>query len=220
MAAGCHVFTEKPLGITVYQAESLAPGQEKDAVPGGFNRRFIPLIRDVIQRMKALGPIHQVDGWFYKHGEAAFYQGCASAFTCDAVHTIDLVRFIAGSEAAKTAQFSARYGDSSVDNAWNALIAFENGVTGTIHANYATGGRVHGFAVHGSSASAYINIGFGEAACSAHILHNVSGSFSMASGGAGRQRVEVLDGRPSPEATGTPTTTAISWKTSCSSTPS
>lgn len=197
LRAGCHVFTEKPLGITLFQAETLARTARERNVQCqvGLNRRFIPLIREVAARMRALGPIHQVDGWFYKNGDAAFYDGCASAFTCDAIHTIDLVRHLAGAEAARTAMLSARYGDSPVDNAWNALIAFENGVTGVVHSNYATGGRVHGFALHGSAASAYINIGFGAEACSARILHHVTGTFSLASNGAGEQHIEELDGR-------------------------
>lgn len=195
--AGCHVFTEKPLGITLFQAETIA--QTARALnlqcQVGFNRRFIPLVRAIVERMKDLGPIHQIDGWFYKNGDASFYQGCSSAFTCDAIHTVDLVRHIAGANAEKTVQLAGRYGNSGVDNAWNALIAFQNGITGTVHSNYATGGRVHGFALHSSSASAYINIGFGAEACSAKILHHVAGTFSIASNGAGEQHIEALDGR-------------------------
>ena len=194
--AGCHVFMEKPMGITRFQAETLVREGKMHNVQCqvGFNRRFIPLVQKVLARMEELGPLHQVDGWFYKNGDAAFYQGCGSAFDCDAIHTIDLVRYIAGSKARSTMQLAARYGDSPVDNAWNAIIAFENGVTGTVHSNYATGGRVHGFALHSSKASAYINIGFGGAACSAQILHHVTGTFSLASGGAGEQLIERLDG--------------------------
>lgn len=197
LQAGCHVFTEKPMGITLFQAETLArTAREKNVqCQVGFNRRFIPLVQEVVARMKALGPIHQIDGWFYKNGDAAFYQGCASAFECDAIHTIDLVRYIADSEARQAVRLAARYGDSPVDNAWNALIAFKNGITGTVHSNYATGGRVHGFALHGSAASAYINIGFGAEACSAKILYHVTGTFSLASSGAGEQHIEELDGR-------------------------
>lgn len=194
--AGCHVFMEKPMGVTLYQAETLAREAAKARVQCqiGLNRRFIPLIQTVLQKLTALGPIHQVDGWFYKNGDAAFYGGCASAFVCDAVHTIDLVRYIADSEAVKTARLSARYGESAVNNAWNCLIQFENGITGTVHANYATGGRVHGFAIHNSFASAYIDIGFGGEACSARILYHKQGTFSLSSQGAGEQSIEILDG--------------------------
>lgn len=195
--AGCHVFMEKPMGITLYQAETLLRESEKAGVQCqvGFNRRFVPLVQEVVARMKALGPIHQIDGWFYKNSSAAFYDGCSSAYTCDMVHTVDLIRHIAGAPARQAVKLTARYGDSPVDNAWNALIAFENGISATAHANYATGGRVHGFAIHGAAASAYIDLGFGTEACSAKILYCVNGTFSMASGGAGEQNIELLDGK-------------------------
>lgn len=193
---GCHVFIEKPMGITLYQAETLARECKKSNVQCqvGMNRRFIPLIREVVDKVTALGPVNQVDGWFYKNGDAAFYNGCSSAFICDAIHTIDLVRHIAGSEASAAVRLPARYDGSSVDNAWNCLIRFENGATGTVHSNYSTGGRVHGFAVHNSHASAYINIGFGGEACSARILYHGQGTFSLSSQGAGKQSIEELDG--------------------------
>lgn len=195
--AGCHVFMEKPMGITLYQAETLLRESEKAGVQCqvGFNRRFIPLVREVVARMRAIGPIHQIDGWFYKNSSAAFYDGCSSAYTCDMVHTLDLIRHIADAPALRGVKLTARYGDSPVDNAWNALIAFENGISATAHANYATGGRVHGFAIHGAGASAYIDLGFGAEACSAKILYSEGGTFSLASGGAGKQNVELLDGK-------------------------
>ena len=196
MRAGCHVFIEKPMGITGFQAESMARASLECGVQCqlGFNRRFIPLVREVLKEMRALGPVHQVDGWFYKHGDASFYDGCASAFLCDTIHTIDLVRHAVGAEATDVAQLAARHGDSPVDNAWNALIGFENGAVGTVHANYLTGGRVHGLAIHGAGASAYLNLGFGGAGCSARILYHVQGTFSLSAHGAGAQRIKELDG--------------------------
>lgn len=197
LRAGCHVFIEKPMGITLFQAESLArTAKEMGAqLQVGFNRRFIPLVRQVTERLRAKSPIVQADGWFYKHGDAAFYGGCASAFVCDAIHTIDLVRHTVGAEPTQAMQLAARYDGSPVDNAWNALIGFYNGATGTVRANYATGGRVHGLAIHTPLASAYIDLGFGGEACSARILHHVKGTFSLSAQGAGEQHIEEIDGK-------------------------
>lgn len=196
LKAGCHVFAEKPAGITLYQAQSLSRAA-RDAgkqLQIGLNRRFIPLVAHVSNKMRELGPLNQVDGWFYKHGDAAFYQGCSSAFTCDAIHTIDLIRFAAQSNGACGSMVTATYNDSLVPNAWNGWIKFENGLTGTFHSNYATGGRVHGLALHGPTASAYINLGFGGEACRATILYNVEGTFSLSAGGGGKQHIEEIDG--------------------------
>ncbi|MCL2544735.1 MAG: Gfo/Idh/MocA family oxidoreductase [Clostridia bacterium] len=196
LRSGCPVLVEKPPGVTAYQAQTLArAAREAGALcQVGFNRRFIPLVREVVGRLRALAPIHQIDGWFYKNGDAAFYDGSAPASLCDAIHTIDLVRHIAGAEPAQLAQLAARHGGSPVDNAWNGLIGFENGICGTVHANYQTGGRVHGLAVHTSLASAYIDLGFGAEACSARILHHREGTVSLSSRGAGRQEIEHVDG--------------------------
>ena len=63
--------------------------------------------------------------------------------------------------------------------------------------NYQTGGRVHTFEMHGPGASAFINLGFGDAACEATILYHKGGSmYSMASSGlSGEKTVEHIDGK-------------------------
>ena len=196
MMAGCHVFVEKPFGITSYQSETLLRTAKQQGVQCqiGFNRRFIPLITEIKKRLETLGPIHQIDGWFYKNGDAAFYDGCSSAFTCDVIHVIDLVRHLAGGDAVKTFQVASRFGESPVNNSWNSLIAFDNGVVGVIHSNYESGGRVHGFTIHTSEAAIFINIGFGGAACEATILYSSGKTFSLASQGAPILSEEKLDG--------------------------
>lgn len=196
MRAGAHVFIEKPAGITSYQARTL----EREARAAGricqvgFNRRHIPLVRHVVERMRSLTPINQIEGCFFKHGEAAFYDGCASAFMCDTIHAIDCVRWIAGSRALSAATLTM-HTDGPVDNAWNSLIRFESGATGVIKANYNTGGRVHSFEIHGPAASAYIDIGFGGQSASARILHfGGQGTHSISAAGPGRVELETLDG--------------------------
>ena len=196
LRAGRHVFVEKPPGVTAYQAETLDREARRAGMicQVGFNRRFIPLVRNIVKRLRALARIHQIDCWFFKNGAAAFYQGCVSAYMCDTIHAIDLVRHIAGAEPAHLAQLTSRHNESPVDNAWNALIGFENGVCGTVRANYETGGRVHGLAIHTARASAYIDLGFGAEECSARILHHRESTASLASQGAGLQEIERVDG--------------------------
>lgn len=197
MQAGVAVFVEKPAGITLYQAETLARIARERGIAGqvGFNRRFIPLVNQVLERLKPYGLLVQVDGWFYKNSDADFYGGCASAFECDTVHVIDLVRHLANARPVRAVTAAARCGDSKPENAWNSLICFENGVTGTVHANYATGGRVHGFALHAQGASAYINIGFGAEACEARLLFSESPMYSISAQGSCPPEALTLDGK-------------------------
>jgi predicted dehydrogenase len=194
--SGTAVFIEKPAGVTLYQTESLAREAASRGVicQVGFNRRFIPLMRKVSDVLKGYGPLVQIDGWFFKHSDADFYGGCASAWECDMIHVVDWVRFCAGGKAQKAALLTSRPAQGAGDNAWNALIAFENGITGTVRGHYHTGGRVHGFAVHHARASAYINIGFGAQACSADILFAGERLYSLGSQGMAAPDMMHIDG--------------------------
>lgn len=198
MRFGADVFCEKPAGITLFQLESLAKAQQEcgTVLQIGFNRRYIPLVRAVTEKMKALGgPIVQVGGSFFKNGDASFYSGCASALECDVIHVADLLCWFAGSEAQRVKALSGRV-NSDVDNGWNAVLQFENGVLGTIRSNYQTGGRTHGFELHSPLASAYINLGFGTAACEADMIYfGGQKSFSLASTGTQEEHIEHFDGR-------------------------
>ena len=64
-----------------------------------------------------------------------------------------------------------------------------------LKANYKTGGRVHKFEVHGPGVSAYIDLGFGRASCSARILaHEGQAQYSLAARGETEGGILELDG--------------------------
>jgi predicted dehydrogenase len=195
--AGLNVMMEKPAGITSYQANSLVRKSQKVGkfCAVGMNRRQIPLVQHVFNRMKELTPITQVDGVFLKNSELASTWNYASAYVCDIVHAADLVRYLAQSEPANAATVIGRF-NSPVDNAWSSVIRFANGITGTLRANYQCGGRIHNFEIHGPEASAFINIGFGGSECDARILHfGGKKIYSLASAGVSGQSVEYFDGK-------------------------
>jgi len=197
LAKGLHCFIEKPAGITLFQATQieLAAKKHKRLVQVGLNRRSIPLVQRVVEIMKETTPIHQIEGTFLKNADASFYNGCADAFEVDTIHAADIISWLADSPPEKAAMVTAKY-NSDITNAWNALIRFENGITGILKANYQTGGRVHLFEIHGPKASAYINLGFGDDSCDATILFSGDkGSFSYSSQGLGDTSRMLLDGR-------------------------
>ena len=75
---GYHAFLEKPPGITSYQADSLARKADASGktVMVGFNRRFIPVVRKTKEMVKSLtDKVIQVEGCFFKFGDAAFDKG-------------------------------------------------------------------------------------------------------------------------------------------------
>ena len=71
------------------------------------------------------------------------------------VHVADLLCFFTGSPATEAKTVTSQV-ESPVVNSWNSAIYFENGATGTIRSNYATGGRVHTFELHNSQVSVYL----------------------------------------------------------------
>ncbi len=195
MEAGFHVMLEKPAGIDAYQAHSLARVSQRTGkiAAVAMNRRHIPLVQEVLKRMRAVTDIVQVDGRFMKISDIADAWHYASAYNCDIVHAIDVVRYIAGAEPVSAGTVVGRYGDSPVDNAWNSVIIFENGITGTLRSNYQAAARVHDIEIHGPRASAFIDIGFPGRDSSATIVYGDGASiYSAAAAGVNQTNVETL----------------------------
>jgi predicted dehydrogenase len=203
LLAGKHVFMEKPMGITLFQANSLRElaAAQKRILHVGFNRRYIPLVKEITRKFLELAPLTHVEGLFYKNSTPSFYGGCASSFVCDVIHVIDLVRHLAAggpgklSPAVQAATLESINPETKIAEAWYSSMRFENGVTAAVRANYRTGGRVHQFEIHGPGASAYIDLGFGGAGCSGKILHSIGpGGHSLSAAGAGKQEIIEFDG--------------------------
>jgi len=195
--AGLDTFCEKPPGITSMQARTLSrkAAEAGKVLQVGFNRRYIPVVREALDIVRRSTYITQVEGCFFKCGTGAFDLGSLSAFMSDTVHAVDLVRAMAGGEAVVAASIQASH-EEPVANAWNGICRFDNGVMGIIKANYQTGGRVHRFEVHGPGVSAFIDLGFGGADCGATILsHKGKAQYSLASRGTGDQGLVRIDGK-------------------------
>jgi len=154
-----HLFIEKPPGVTYEQARMLAWEAEKNGVIGmcGFNRRYIPLHTRVRAMVEGYGPIHQCVATFYKRMLAgpAYYDGAIDVLSCDAVHAVDMLRWMGG-EPVHVVGDVARQANA-FDDRFNALIRFESGGAGVLLANWAVGGRLHQFEMHAPGISAFVN---------------------------------------------------------------
>ena len=195
LKAGFHVLMEKPAGINAYQAHSLA----RTAAATGkiaavaMNRRHIPLLQVVLEKMRAATEITQIDSRFMKFSHIHEGWHYASAYNTDIIHALDLLRYVAGSEPKDVATVVQSF-NSPVDNAWTSVVRFENGITGTLRANYQAAARFHDIEIHGPGASAVINLGFGDMKCNAKIYYNEGGSmYSAASAGVRDSNVEYFD---------------------------
>ncbi|MFI3206170.1 MAG: Gfo/Idh/MocA family oxidoreductase [Clostridia bacterium] len=196
LLSNLHVFVEKPAGITSFQTKTLAKISKEQGkiLQVGMNRRYIPLVQEVIKKMKAVTEITQVEGTFVKNDSAYFYGGCADSYICDAIHTIDLMSYVINSQVVSAATAVQKI-DSDIDNCWHSVMKFENNVVGILKSNYKAGGRVHSFEFHGPGASAFVDLGFAGKSCSAKILYSKGKSFSISSVGAGAFENEELDGK-------------------------
>jgi len=106
---GIALLVEKPPGTTVAEVDRLvaaadAGGRDGRSVPHqvAFNRRFAPLVRELRRRIEAAGPLQHL------HYEMTRVGRRDPDFSTTAIHGIDAVRFLAGSDYAE-ARF--RYGD-------------------------------------------------------------------------------------------------------------
>lgn len=145
LAAGKHVFVEKPLAVTRSDLDSVvqayqAKGSVAPMLMVGFNRRFSPQV----QKMKALlAPVSEpksfimtmnageipADHWT-QDGEMG-----GGRIIGEACHFIDLMRYLAGSEVV-SAQ-ARRMGDSPgvaiTEDKASITLGFADGSFGTIH---------------------------------------------------------------------------------------
>lgn len=201
MNRGLHVFMEKPAGISAFQANSLVRIAQANNVicAVGMNRRHIPVVQKVREIMAQATEITEVDGRFMKSTDLGATAGAwnyASAYDCDGVHALDLVRYLAGSEVVDCATVAEKHSGCPVENSWASVMRFANGVTGTMRSNYQAGARIHDFEIHGPGASAFINIGFGGNECEATIIYSSNAKmYSLASGGVGGMKIEKIDGK-------------------------
>lgn len=96
-----------------------------------FNRRFIPLMTECRRRVDERGPMVQCVASFYKcHQGGPYYGGATDILTCDAIHAVDALRWMAAGEA-KVVRSSVRAIDATFDNSFNALVEFDTGCVGS-----------------------------------------------------------------------------------------
>jgi virulence factor len=160
MEMGCHCCIEKPPGIYAEQTRQMAKFAAKRGLITMtlFNRRFIPGLVQAKKAVEKEGPVLLCVSAFYKNhfGAGPYYRGATDILSCDAVHAVDTLRWMAGSEAkAVTSCVDSWYMD--FDNAFNAIIRFDSGAVGVLLTNWASGKRVHRFEIHGKGICAFVD---------------------------------------------------------------
>lgn len=157
LSEGLNVFVEKPPGINLKQTEEMADIAAKKGCLSmvGFNRRFIPVLREAKSIIERKGQITLGVGEFHKFqlGDSPYW-GTSSWLLVDAIHQVDAVRWLGGK--VKEVKAYIQSFKSNCPNIYSILFQFENGSNGILIANYASGARKERFEIHGEGIAAYV----------------------------------------------------------------
>lgn len=150
--AGVDVFIEKPATLLTEQIEELArlADQRQAIVMVGYNRRFAPLN---VKARQVWGDRRVEMAFFEKHRYKAYHPDIYNNFIDDTVHMVDLLRFFCG-EAQVINSTSQIRGGEFIGGI--SLLSLNNGGSATIAASLSAGRWTERFALHGGSASLYL----------------------------------------------------------------
>jgi len=144
---GLNLYTEKPMGLSIHQARSLAELAEKNncITQVSFQRRSCPMVVMLREKCVERGPITHAICTFYKKDGPAF--GMRDRMMDDGVHAIDTLRWMCGGEVTKIDSIarSVLYHDI---NLVMALLHFDNGAVGILQNSWTSGRRVFRVEMH------------------------------------------------------------------------
>ena len=183
--AGKHVICEKPLARSAAEAAAMLDAVTKAGVKhmAAFNYRFIPAVRQLKYLIDGgmFGEIYHfravyLQEWIADPNFPMVWRLEKSSAGSGALgdlgaHIIDLARFLVG-EPRRVSAFTKTFiknrplsqgqgtGEVTVDDAFEALVEFENGAVGTLEASRFCPGRknYNSFEINGSKGSARFNL--------------------------------------------------------------
>jgi virulence factor len=145
---GRNLYIEKPLGLSLHQARSLAFLAERHncITQVSFQRRTCPMVVSLRDECLKRGPITHAVCEFYKcHPEP--YLDARDHMMDDGVHAIDTLRWICGGEVVEVQSVTRRIGVPDI-NFFSALLRFDNGATGVLMNSWTSGRRTFRVQMH------------------------------------------------------------------------
>lgn len=145
---GCNLCIEKPMGLSLHQARSLAWLAERHGciTQVSFQRRACPLAVTLRERCRERGPITHGLVRFYKHAPEPFL-GARDHMMDDGVHAIDTLRWICGGEVVAVQSACRRVGVPDI-NFIAATLEFDNGAVGMLVNSWTSGRRIFDVEIH------------------------------------------------------------------------
>jgi len=145
---GQNLYIEKPMGLTLHQAEILAHlAQEQGVVTQvSHQRRSCPLLVKLREQCLQRGPIYHAVCEFFKCNQKPALMA-AGHMMDDCTHSIDTVRWMCGGEVVGVESECKRLGTPDIN--WiGATLHFDNGATGYLVNTWASGRRVFRVQMH------------------------------------------------------------------------
>ncbi|MGN7798611.1 Gfo/Idh/MocA family protein [Leifsonia sp. 22587] len=146
---GLDLFVEKPLGLTVHQARTLARLAEENGciTQVGFQRRSSPLLERMLGRVREQGDVVHAVCRFYKNDPSPMVSA-RDRMMDDGVHVIDTLRHLCGGEVVSISDVTRRVLVDDI-NFITATLEFDTGAVGVMITSWTSGRRTFGVEVHG-----------------------------------------------------------------------
>ncbi len=151
---GQNLYIEKPMGLSIHQARSLAYLAEKHGciTQVSFQRRACPMVVRLWEECRRRGPVTHAVCEFTKCSPGPTV-GPRDHMMDDGVHAVDTLRWLCGGEVSEIQSVTRRVGVPDI-NFIAALLTFDNGATGVLLNSWTSGRRVFRVQIHAPSISA------------------------------------------------------------------
>ncbi len=145
---GQNLYIEKPMGLSIHQARSLAWLAEQHGciTQVSFQRRACPMVVMLREECLKRGPIVHAVCRFYKCAISPT-TGMRDHMMDDGVHAIDTLRWMCGGEVTTVHSVCKRVGVPDI-NFISATLEFDNGATGFMINSWSSGRRIFSVEMH------------------------------------------------------------------------
>ncbi|MBM3238911.1 Gfo/Idh/MocA family oxidoreductase [Candidatus Poribacteria bacterium] len=169
LARNIHTSIEKSPGMNSAETEQLLSAAKKcqGKAMVSFDRRYKPEVLAVRKLVFERGGAVHCSATYNKPLSRLMLPEwekiAPTPIICDAIHHVDLLRWLAGSAEEKSADVVEVYaeawsGDRLGTPRYNAVIKFENGCCGVMMSHYGVGFRIQRAEVHAEDFSAYLDL--------------------------------------------------------------
>ena len=163
LEAGLHTSVEKPPGVPSDDTRRMLEAERKSSAKAivSLNRRYFPTVLAIKNLLNERGgPVH-VAATYNKPQASERIREVGHFISLDAIHHVDLLRWLAGDVAEVYAEaWSAPTHPSEMRH--NAVLKFTSGCGGVMMSHYAVGYRIQRFEAHAEDFSAYVDMTRGQ----------------------------------------------------------